>query len=166
VGLRQAPVVTLLALLLSACGGGPPPDRYTARWSVRFDVEHPVYGHTPEARTVSGEIGLRPLRPGGEQRWMQVQQPTDVGWFDVDFRPFGFQVEHSSPDSDESTDVALEPRGADSVLIVLNPHTDHGGVRMWGHVFPDSISGSWDVPGTYSIASGRSACAAHCRSSE
>ena len=87
----------------------------------------------------SGEVALLPGSWIDRANLVSVKSYEIYGIYDVDFSPFDFDCR---PKSGVPL-VGARSLGSDSVELVLNPQTDHGGVVLQGHRSRDGIAGFW-----------------------
>ena len=144
--------LALVATMLIACNDYGGADRearavdtrqLVGTWDAHFYLERPlVVGSDSEStkQPVRGELAFLANRSVG-QVYPMMESPSANGAFDVDFRPFGFDVR-----SGGETPVATAGwLGTDSLEIILgNPDSDIT-VRMRGKIAGDSIAGTWRV---------------------
>ena len=142
----------------------PSARRLVGVWDAVFwlDRQYTLMPSVPDTSPVSGTIVLDEDTHGTVSA-EELESPTHVGVYDIDFSRFGFSTREggSLPGAIARVGeigipqrVARPPQPAtDSLFIVLSPGTPVFTVRMNGRIMGDSASGAW-VASTYRSAGG------------
>lgn len=147
----------LATIILAACSAAAPrsacvapADALGGTWEARLTVEVPPRNGLPaRGNELRGTIALHPAT-GDASGWLGIAAATHAGTHSLAVDSLEVQV-----DAGQAWRAAGARReGADSVLIVLNPAPDHGGVVLQGTLRDDRIIGHWSVSGYVRGASG------------
>lgn len=99
-------------------------------------------GHVPRrpaVNTIRVNITLEPRASGPARLTTQIPTPTHVGTARGDFRALNTGL----PRSSYPLHAMLGPR--DSLTVAINPMSDHGAVRLTGHLSGTTFLGTWLV---------------------